>query len=78
MSISKIFIPNFVFSQMKVIQNISDMIFILSPGTCTRGGTLGHWGCPGGSVSHSLKKGQGAGQKMALLMREIHPKGHFC
>ena len=27
---------------------------------------------------HSLKKGQGAGQKRALFMREIHPKGHFC
>ena len=30
------------------------------------------------SVSHSLKKWQGAGQKRALLMCEIHPKGHFC
>ena len=28
------------------IQNISDGIFILSPGSCHRGGTLGHWGCP--------------------------------
>ena len=27
---------------------ISDGIFILSPGSCPRGGTLGHWGCPGG------------------------------
>ena len=24
-------------------------MFILSPGSCPRGGTLGHWGCPGGS-----------------------------
>ena len=30
------------------IQNISDGIFILSPGSCPRGGTLWHWGCPGG------------------------------
>ena len=30
------------------IQNISDGFFILSPGTCPKGGTLGHWGCPGG------------------------------
>ena len=30
------------------IQNISDGIFILSPWSCPRGGTLGHWGCPGG------------------------------
>ena len=30
------------------IQNISDGIFILTPGSCPRGGTLGRWGCPGG------------------------------
>ena len=30
------------------IQNISDGIFILSPGSCPRGGTLGVFGCPGG------------------------------
>ena len=29
------------------IQNISDGIFILLPGPCPRGGTKGHWGCPG-------------------------------
>ena len=29
------------------IQNILDRIFILSPGSYPRGGTLGHWGCPG-------------------------------
>ena len=27
------------------MQNISDGIFILSPGSCPRGGTLGRWGC---------------------------------
>ena len=32
------------------IQNISDRIFILSPGSCPRGGTLGHWGYPGGQT----------------------------
>ena len=37
-----------VFSQMK--DNISDRIFILSPGSCPRGGTLGPWGCPGGQI----------------------------
>ena len=31
------------------IQNISDRFFILSPGSCRRGRTLGHWGCPGGN-----------------------------
>ena len=35
-----------MFSQIK-IQNISDEIFILSPGSCLRDVTLGHWGCPG-------------------------------
>ena len=29
------------------IQNISDRSFILSPGSCPRGGTLGHKGCAG-------------------------------
>ena len=29
------------------IQNISDGIFILLPGSCPRGGTLGCWRCPG-------------------------------
>ena len=29
------------------IQNISDGIFILSPGSCPRGGTLGRWGAQG-------------------------------
>ena len=27
---------------------ISDAIFILLPGSCPSGGTLGRWGCPGG------------------------------
>ena len=31
------------------IQNISDGIFILTPGSCPRGGTLGRWGVPRGS-----------------------------
>ena len=37
-----------VFSQMKDTRLI-DRIFILSPGPCLRGGTLGCWGCPWGS-----------------------------
>ena len=32
------------------IQNISDRIYILSPGSCSRGGTLGHWGYPEGQT----------------------------
>ena len=40
-SISKIFIPNFVCVLTNKIQIISDRIFILSPGSCPRGRTLG-------------------------------------
>ena len=39
------------------IQNISDGIFILSPGSCPTGGTLGRWGCPGGSKKMFFKHG---------------------
>ena len=47
-SISKIFYQTLcVFSQMKDTKPIR-LDFILSPGSCRRGGTLGHWGCPGG------------------------------
>ena len=36
-------------SQIKSLDiNISNGIFILSTGACSRGGTLGHLGCPGG------------------------------
>ena len=35
------------------IQNISDGILILLPGSCPRGGTLGHWGCPRGQFFFS-------------------------
>ena len=28
------------------------VFFILSPGSCPRGGTLGHWGCPGGQKKY--------------------------
>ena len=52
MSISKIFIPNFVcVVQMKYttqnIQHISDRIFILLPWSCPKGGTFGRWGARG-------------------------------
>ena len=30
--------------------NISDGIFILSPGSCPRDGALGYWGYPGGET----------------------------
>ena len=48
-SISKIFIPNFVCvltnERYKTYQTF---FFILWPGSCPRGGTLGRWGCTGG------------------------------
>ena len=44
------------------IQNISDGIFILSPGSCPRGGTLGHWGVPRGSKKIFFKHGHVAYQ----------------
>ena len=48
MSISKIFIPNFVCvltnERYKTYQT---GFFILSRGSCPRDGTLGHAGCPG-------------------------------
>ena len=41
-SILKVFIPNIVFVLTnEMIQNISDRIFILLPGSCPRGGTCG-------------------------------------
>ena len=36
------------------IQNISDRVFILSTGSCPRGGTFGHWGNPGGTKFYFL------------------------
>ena len=44
------------------IQNISDGIFILSPGSCPRDGTLGHWGYLGGSNIFFFKHGHVAYQ----------------
>ena len=45
----KDFLPNFVCVLTNERDtNISDGIIILSPGSCPSGGTLGHWGCPGG------------------------------
>ena len=38
------------------IQNESDGIFILSPGSCPSGGTLGRWGCPGGQKNSNMAK----------------------
>ena len=50
-SISKILIPNsecvLTFERYKTY----DGVFILLPGSCPRGGTLGRWGCPGGQNS---------------------------
>ena len=39
------------------IQNISDGIFILSPGSCPRGGTLWLCGCPGGQKNQTWSCG---------------------
>ena len=39
-----------VCSHKSKIQNISDGIFILSPGWCPRGWAFGHWGYPGGQT----------------------------
>ena len=36
-------------------KNISNGIFILSPGSCPKGGTLGSWGCPGGQKNLFFK-----------------------
>ena len=44
------------------MQNISDGMFILSPGSCPRGGTLGHWGYPGGQTIFFFKHGHVAYQ----------------
>ena len=49
--------PNFVCVLTNEIQNISDGIFILSPGSCPTGGTLGPWGCPGGQQKYVFKHG---------------------
>ena len=47
-SISKIFFTKLcVCSQKCKVQNISDGIFILSSGSCPRGGTSGRWGAQG-------------------------------
>ena len=44
------------------IQIISDRILILSPRSCPRGGTLGHWGYPGGLTIFFFKHGHVAYQ----------------
>ena len=38
------------------IQNTSDGIFILSPGSCPRGGPWGHPGCPGVKNSNMVMR----------------------
>ena len=62
MSISKIFILNFVCVVQMKDTNISDGVFILSPSACPMGGTLGRWGCPGGQKSFFFKHGHVAYQ----------------
>ena len=39
------------------MENISDGIFIMLLGPCPRGGTFGHWGCPGGKKKLFFKHG---------------------
>ena len=68
MSISKIFIPNFVyqilcvFSQIKDTKHIRWDFFILLPGSCPRSRTLGHWGYLGGQTIFFFKHGHVAYQ----------------
>ena len=40
-----------------MIQNISNGIFILLPGSCPRGWTLGRWGVPRGSKEFFVEHG---------------------
>ena len=47
-SISNIFIPNFVCVLKNKDTKHIRWDFILWPGSCPRGGTLGRWECPGG------------------------------
>ena len=50
-SISKIFIPNFVcVLTNERYKTYWTGIFILFPGSCPRGGTLGRWGCQGDQI----------------------------
>ena len=46
-----------VSSHKRKIHNISDGIFILTTGSCHRGGTLGRWGCEGGQKDFFFKHG---------------------
>ena len=53
-SISKIFLYQIcVCSHKWKVQNISDGIFILLPGSCPRAGTFGHWGRRWGQFAFS-------------------------
>ena len=62
MSISKIIYQILcVFSQMKDKKYIRRGFF-LSPGSCPRGQTLGHWGYPGGQTFFFFKHGHVAYQ----------------
>ena len=63
MSISKIFIPNFVcVLTNERYKTYHGRIFILLPGSCPRGVTLGHWGIPRGSNNFIFKHGHVAYQ----------------
>ena len=61
MSFSKKIYTNFGVCSRK-IQNILDGIFILSPGSCPRVWTSGHWGYPGGSNNFFFEHGHVAYQ----------------
>ena len=51
-----------MYSHKRNIQNISDEIFIRSPGSCPRDGTLGRWGCSGDQKFIFFKHGHVAYQ----------------
>ena len=69
-----------VCSRKLKIQSISDGIFILSPGSCHRGGTLGRWGAQGVKNSFFFKLGHvtyqsdGDDEQNRMQSKNFHPR----
>ena len=79
MSISKIFIPNYVCFTNERYKTYQTGFFILSPWSCPRGGALGRWGCPGGPKNIFFKHGHVAYQidrddKQNKMQIKFHPR----
>ena len=78
-SVSKIFIPNFVCvltNQRSKTQIISDGIYILTPGSCPRGGTLGRWGAKRGQIfvskhGHPIYQIDGDGKQNRMQVKVL-------